>query len=135
MSFGFMNGVVNPVMRPLLRSPLHGLASGRVMLIGYTGRKTGKLHTVPVQYARDDEGIVVAVGWPEKKVWWRNLVGGGEVELRVHGEQLAGHAEALRGSEDPDRVAAALDRYHAQLPKSKPASQIADAVVVVISLR
>ena len=136
MSFRFVNAVVNPLTRTLLRSPLHGIASAKLMLITFTGRRTGTRHTIPVQYAQDDEGIVVVVGWPEQKVWWRNLRGGGEVEVHVRGERIAAHAEALAGREDPDRVAAALRRYVARLPKAaKQAPPLADAVVVVVTPR
>ena len=31
----------NAVLRPLLRSPLHRIVSGRLMLLSYTGGKTG----------------------------------------------------------------------------------------------
>jgi len=32
----------NTVIRPLLLSPLHGLVSGRLMLLDYTGGTTGR---------------------------------------------------------------------------------------------
>ena len=34
--------VINPLMNGLLRSPLHKLLDGTLMLLAYTGRKTGK---------------------------------------------------------------------------------------------
>ena len=136
MSFRFVNAVVNPLTRTLLRSPLHRVASAKLMLITFTGRRTGTRHTIPVQYAQDDEGIVVVVGWPEQKVWWRNLLDGGEVEMRVRGRRIEGHAQSLRGRDDPDRVAAALRRYVVRLPKAaKQAPPLADAVVVLVSPR
>jgi len=41
---------LNPLMRALLRSPLHGLLSGMLMLLSYTGRKSGKVYTIPIGY-------------------------------------------------------------------------------------
>jgi hypothetical protein len=35
-------------MRALLRSPLHGLLSGMLMLLSYTGRKSGRTYTIPI---------------------------------------------------------------------------------------
>jgi len=132
----FVNVLVNPMVRALLRSPLHRLASGGLMLVTFTGRRTGTRHTIPVQYAQDGHDIVVVVGWPEKKRWWRNLVGGGEVEVRVRGETFSAHAEVVRGAEDPDRVAAARKRYLARFPKAaKSAPALADTVVVLVTLR
>jgi hypothetical protein len=42
--------VMNPFMKGLLRSPLHRLLSGTLMLLTYTGRKTGKQYTIPIDY-------------------------------------------------------------------------------------
>ncbi len=130
MSFRFVNAFVNPLTRTLLRSPLHRVASAKLMLITFSGRRTGTRRTIPVQYAQDDEGIVVAVGWAEQKRWWRNLLDGGEVEVRVRGERIACHARALTRAQDPEGVAAALRRYAVKFPKAEPID-----VVVVISPR
>jgi hypothetical protein len=98
-----MNRTVNPVLRRVLRSPAHRLVSGRVALITYTGRKTGRQHTIPVFYRDKGGEVTIAVGWPERKVWWRNLTGeGGPVRLVVQGQELNGHAVATR---DPGRDA------------------------------
>ena len=130
MSFRFMNAVVNPLVRAVLRSPLHRIASGGLMLITFTGRRTGKRRTIPVQYAQDGDGIIVAVGWPERKRWWRNLLDGGEVEVRVRGKRISAHARALTGAEDHERVGAALQRYRVKFPKAQPTD-----VVVLVSPR
>jgi hypothetical protein len=101
--FRLMNHTVNPMLRAVLRSPLHRLASGRVALITYTGRRSGREYTIPAFYRDKGEEITVAVGWPERKVWWRNLTGaGGDVRLIVRGEEVKGHAVATR---DPGRDA------------------------------
>jgi deazaflavin-dependent oxidoreductase (nitroreductase family) len=133
VSFRLVNALANPIVSAVLRSPLHRLASGGLMLITFTGRRTGTQHTIPVQYAHDDEGIVVAVGWAAQKRWWRNLRGGGEVELVVRGRRMPAHAEALTGAEDPVRVSAALARYLARFPKAaKDLAAVEDAVVVLV---
>jgi hypothetical protein len=92
-----MNRTMNPALSMLLRSPAHRLASGRLALITYTGRKSGREYTIPVLYRDRGEEITIAVGWPERKVWWRNLTGsGGPVRLVVEGEEVRGHAVATR---------------------------------------
>jgi hypothetical protein len=50
----------NMVVRPLLRSRLHGVLSSRLMLLDYTGRKTGRRYTFPVGYFPWDDGAVLA---------------------------------------------------------------------------
>ena len=83
-------------MRLLLRSPLHPLVSGRLALITVTGRRSGRRFTFPVGYERDGDLVTITVGWPQQKLWWRNLRGeGAPVLLRLQGEERKGHAQAL----------------------------------------
>ena len=92
-----MNRIVNPVLRTILRFPIHRLASGRVALITYTGRRSGREYTIPCFYRDKGGEVTIAVGWPDRKVWWRNLTGdGGPVHLLVQGRELRGHAIATR---------------------------------------
>jgi hypothetical protein len=92
-----MNRTVNPALRVILRSPVHGLASSRLALITYTGRRSGRSYTIPVLYRDKGDEVTIAVGWPDRKVWWRNLTGeGGAVRLVVRGQELRGHAIATR---------------------------------------
>lgn len=92
-----MNRTVNRAMKAILRSPVHRLASGRVALITYTGRRSGREYTIPCFYRDKGDEVTIAVGWPERKIWWRNLTGdGGPVRLLVRGEEVRGHAIATR---------------------------------------
>ena len=92
-----MNHTLNRALRAVLRSPVHGLASGRVALLTYTGRRSGREYTIPAFYRDKGDEITIAVGWPDDKVWWRNLTGdGGEVRLVVRGRRVSGHAIATR---------------------------------------
>ena len=92
-----MNRIVNPALRTILRSPAHRLASARVALITYTGRRSGREYTIPCFYRDKGDEVRIAVGWPDRKVWWRNLTGdGGRVRLLVQGQELRGHAIATR---------------------------------------
>ena len=92
-----MNRIVNPALKAVLRSPIHRLASGRVALLTYTGRRSGREYTIPCFYRDKGDEVTIAVGWPDRKVWWRNLTGrGGPVRLLVQGEELRGHAVATR---------------------------------------
>jgi hypothetical protein len=45
-----MNTIANPLIKLLVRTPLHKLVDDGVVLITYTGRKSGKTITVPVNY-------------------------------------------------------------------------------------
>jgi hypothetical protein len=97
--FAVFNRTVNPALAALLRTPLHPLVSGRLALITVTGRRTGRRHTFPVGYRRDGDRVTIGVGWPQRKVWWRNLTGdGAPVRLRLGATEHSGHARA-RGDE------------------------------------
>jgi hypothetical protein len=92
-----MNRIVNPVLRTILKSPMHRLASGRCALITYTGSRSGREYTIPCFYRDKGDEVTIPVGWPDRKVWWRNLTGdGGPVRLLVQGHELRGHAIATR---------------------------------------
>ena len=71
--FVVLNRVVNPLVRGLLRSPAHGLLSGRLALLSVTGRRSGRTFTFPVGYHRDGDRVTISVASPERKRWWRNL--------------------------------------------------------------
>jgi len=57
----------NPVTRFLLATPLHSLMSGRLMLLSFTGRRTGRSYTTPVSYVRLGDSLLVPGGGG----WWR----------------------------------------------------------------
>jgi len=77
----FMFVIINPVMRMLLHSPLHRIFSDSIMLITWTGRKSGKQFTTPVRYLR--EGKTICCFTLKENVWWRNLRDGEIVTLRL----------------------------------------------------
>ena len=96
--FVVLNRVVNPLVRGLLRSPAHGLLSGRLALLSVTGRRSGHTFTFPVGYHRDGDRVTISVASPERKRWWRNLIDAAPVELWLAGVRRAGTGQA-RGDE------------------------------------
>ena len=88
----------------MLRSPAHRLLSGRLLLLTYTGRRSGTQYTIPVQYVRDGEALLVTVGWPERKLWWRNLREPGDARERdARGPAARGGRGAPRDARTPSR--------------------------------
>jgi deazaflavin-dependent oxidoreductase (nitroreductase family) len=102
----------NPVMRTLLRSPFHGIVSGQILLLTYTGRSSGRQYTLPVGYIRDGEALLVVSQHSELKRWWRNLRGGARVALLLRGKRVSARADVI---EDPTAVAAEVERLIARL--------------------
>jgi hypothetical protein len=108
--FAILNRAINPLVRLLIRSPLHRLASRRLALINYTGRRSGRRYTIPVGYQNGRSSGDDHRRSPDHKVWWRSLTGtGAPVELIVRGRRRTGHAVATRTG-DQALVRVALDR-------------------------
>lgn len=90
---------LNPVILWLLGSPLHAVASGQLMSLSYTGRRSGRRITLPVGYQRTADRIDVLVSKAPRKQWWRNFREPAAVELRVRGRRLRGLARLVDPSE------------------------------------
>ena len=85
----------NPLVLLLLRSPLHAAMSNSTMLLTFTGHKSGRTYTTPVNYVREgDELLVVGA---RGHSWWKNLRGDAVVSVRVRGREMRGEAEAFEG--------------------------------------
>lgn len=82
----------------LLKSPLHGLISSAVMLVNYTGRRTGKVYAVPVNYVFTQEGLLVMS--LKKRVWWRNLTDDTRFTVRLQGKSYSASAEVFETGDD-----------------------------------
>lgn len=83
--------LVNALVTKLLRSRWHALRSDRLLLLTFTGRKTGKAFTTPIRYVQEGETLQMMVVYP----WWKNLVGGASVQVLLRGHQRTGIAEVL----------------------------------------
>ena len=110
------NRVVNPLVRALLRSLAHRVMS-RGVLLTYTGRRSGRRYTLPVQYARADHGLILWPAHHDRKRWWRNLQPPAPVQLRVAGRELHGTAQVL--VDDPAQIADALTIFLARFPSAR----------------
>jgi hypothetical protein len=111
----------NTIVGTVLRSPLHGLMSSSTDLIRYTGRRTGRTITTPTQYARDGDDLIILAGRPRTKRWWRNFVGGADMDVLLAGTWVPMRGEALDGAERPDDVAPLVERYLNRFPKANKA--------------
>jgi hypothetical protein len=107
--FAVLNRTANPLIKGLLRSPLHRLASGNLALITVTGLRTGREHTFPVGFAQHDSCVLITVGSPERKRWWRNLPEPAPVRLRLRGTERSGSGVAQGDERTGVRVEVKLD--------------------------
>ena len=109
----------NVFVSGVLRSPAHRLLSGPVGLIRYTGRRSGRTITTPTQYARSGDDLLILVGRPEAKAWWRNFLSERDIDVLVQGEWLQMTARVVRGADEPDVVLALLEAYLKRFPRAR----------------
>jgi deazaflavin-dependent oxidoreductase (nitroreductase family) len=92
------------------------MLSGRLVLITYTGKKSGMKHTLPVQYAKSDGELIVVAGYHQHKKWWRNLRRQSTVNICYHGKWFEASATAFEG--DAAVIAPLLPAYLKRFPES-----------------
>lgn len=88
-AFWWVRTFLNPLAKTILCSPLHGGMSRRLLLITFTGRKSGKPYTTPISYVQHGGTLLLGVGGR----WWKNLRGGVPVQVLLRGKTHAGRAE------------------------------------------
>ena len=86
--------LANRVMALLLCSPLHFLASGSIMLVRFTGRRSGARRATPVRYLREGERRLVCLT-SRRTAWWHNFREAASVELQLAGRRVSATAEAF----------------------------------------
>ena len=75
--------ILNPVMRAILASPLHGIASKGLLVLHVRGRRTGKVYDVPVG-RHELDGQLLTYGGGR---WRVNLRGGADLEVTIDGRR------------------------------------------------
>lgn len=102
----------NPIMKWLIRSPLHGFVSKSMLVIGYKGRKSGKHYETPVNYIREGDDLLITSY--RSRTWWRNMQGGAPVTVWLMGKQIQSSAEAYSDQADVTRY---LQAYLDHVPQ------------------
>ena len=88
---------VNSMMKFMLRSPFHRGISQSIMLITFTGRKTGKRYTTPIRYLQTHNKVIAFT----QEKWWKNLETKTPIELRLRGDRVRGIPTPVMGSTSP----------------------------------
>ena len=97
-------GVVNIPMRVLLRLPFPTPLSGRLMLVSYTGRKTGKAYQQPVSYVQQGDTLLTPGGGN----WKWNLRDGRPVRIRLRGQDVLARPELIQDPDEIERLLAVM---------------------------
>ncbi|MDG1943624.1 MAG: nitroreductase/quinone reductase family protein [Halioglobus sp.] len=110
----FYRYFLNPVMRSLLRSPLHGITSHNIGIVHFTGRKSGRKLNTPLSYTR--EGNILRLLSNRSTRWWLNLRGKEiKVEMEIARQRHPGTAVLLEG--DSDALREGVRRFIRLLPR------------------
>lgn len=105
-------GVVNRAFVGLMNAPFVGTLIRRgLVVIRYTGRRSGKTFETPVGYRRSGDTVTINIAGADSKNWWRNFLGeGGSITLlNLDGRDRTGHAVAERNAKGKVAVIVSLD--------------------------
>ncbi len=111
-------GFGNTIVSGLLRSPLHRIMSGSTDLIRYTGQRSGREIVTPTQYARLGDDVIILVGRPDTKTWWRNFTTDRNIDVLIQRTWLPMTARTVIGADEPDTVTPVLNAYLARFPRA-----------------
>jgi hypothetical protein len=103
--------VVNVPMRAALGLPFATPLSANLMLISYTGRKTGKAYRQPVSFVRDGGTLLTPGGGR----WKLNLADGRPVRIRLRGRDVEARPELVS---DPAEVERLIDVINTKNPRA-----------------
>ena len=105
--------VVNVPMRAVLSLPFPTPLSRNLMLVRYTGRKSGRVYRQPLSYARDGAALLTPGGGR----WTLNMEGGRPLQIRLRGRDVSARPELVR---EPGEVERLLDVIVAGEPAGRP---------------
>jgi hypothetical protein len=104
--------ILNPFMRLMLRLPIKRMQE-RLILLSFTGRKSGRQFTVPLSYAEDTDGSLLI---PGGGAWKVNLARGRSVRIRLRGKDMTADPEVIW---DPAVIARLLPLLVKDNPKGQ----------------
>ena len=106
--------VLNPVIKAVLRSPLHRLGSKTIALLRFRGRISGREFVTPLSYVRNDQTV-----WflsDHSTNWWKNFREGDvPVSIEIARTTVNGTARLWNG--DTDELREHVSRYLCALPR------------------
>ncbi len=97
-------GILNVPMRVLLRLPFPTPLSGRLMLVSFIGRKTGKAYQQPVSYVQQGDTLLTPGGGK----WKLNLQEGQPVRIRLRGRDVLARPELIKDPDEIERLLAVM---------------------------
>src|SRR5664280_1135275 len=95
------------VVGPLLRSPLHPVLSSQLMMLDYTGGRSGHSYSFPIGYFTWDDDEVLAFS---SRSWPKALRTAEGIHLLIKGESHDATADVVSAHDDKTRLLAEFAR-------------------------
>lgn len=120
-----MSSLANRLAVGLYRLRRGGRDAGSLLLLTTRGHRSGKPHTVPLRYLRDERGYVVVgsnLGHDAMPAWYRNLQAHPDATIQVGPRLITVTAETLAGGERQrawERIVAASAGYASMQAKTR----------------
>jgi F420H(2)-dependent quinone reductase len=114
--------LVNVPMRAVLSLPFRTPLSRNLMLVRYTGRKSGRVYRQPLSYARDGEALLTPGGGR----WTLNMEGGRPVRIRLRGRDVSARPELVREPGEVERLLDVIVRENPPAARYIPLPRLAD---------
>jgi hypothetical protein len=111
---------INPIVKTILRSPLHGLMSRNTLLLEFTGRKSGRKLATPISYHIRDGAAHCMTS--RQFAWWRNLKSDSQVGITLKGK--VHHCHPVVEDKDTALIASALTAFLRAVPRDAPHSGV-----------
>src|ERR1700722_9695494 len=83
---------INPILNALLGTPLAGPFGKQLMVLSFTGRKSGRQFTIPVSAHLIDNDLYVLTG----AAWKQNFRGGATARVVYNGKTTVMRGELIR---------------------------------------
>jgi deazaflavin-dependent oxidoreductase (nitroreductase family) len=91
---------LNVPIKFILRLPFQTPLSRRLMLLSFTGRKTGRAYTIPVSYVQQGDTLLV----PGGGAWERNLETGRSVRVMLRGVERAARVKVVKEANEVEQL-------------------------------
>ena len=98
---------VNAITAWVVRSPMHPLLLGSVLVVRCEGRRSGRTYLVPVTCRPASSGALHAMT-SARALWWRNIASGAPATVFYRGREREARIDIVRGTDDPSEVERAL---------------------------
>ncbi|MCW2929517.1 MAG: hypothetical protein JWM19_479 [Actinomycetia bacterium] len=113
---------VNVPMRVILGLPFPTPLSRNLMLLRYTGRRTGRAYRQPLSYARDGAALLTPGGGK----WTLSLGDGKPVRLRLRGNNVTARPELVADPAEVDRLFGVIAQGNPRAARFVPIPRDAD---------